>query len=810
MSDFNRETLGGGGDEQSSAIPSKELLKTYSCTKTDNTEMSGPNTESQNTIDTSDTYLTQNDNFKGLEKNIEPSGDDKNRISPLTAETGTTENSLNNSNARDAKNPYMRKIENSLSTVISSLKNMKSDRTTQIMNARNQKKRKFKSSFMAVYVGLLTAVGGFLYGYDTGMINSLLEMPYVKAHFTKDGRGYFTSEERALMTAILSLGTIFGSLFSPFVSDRYGRRFCMVWTLILIFNLGIILQIVSESFKLMLAGRFINGFGVGVISSIIPLFQAEVSPRWIRGSVISFYQWAITWGLLISSAISQGTRHMDAASCFQIPVGLQFIWTTALLLGLLSLPESPRFYVMKNDIDGAILSLSRYRRLTIDDEELIEELIEIKASHDYETDGGSISYLDCFRSSKGRAHQLKRMFTCISIQAFQQCSGINFIFYYGVNFFVGTGINESYLMSLITYAVNVVFTIPGILLVDKVGRRKLLIIGAAGMVVSNYVIAIVGVKTNTVIANKVMLAFVCLFIAFFASTWGPVVWVVTGELFSLSVRQKAVSLSATTNWLVNFLFAYLTPYLIDQGTHTTMLGTNIFFMWGSLNLAGLIVTIFFIYETKGLLLEEVDELYRRCSNPFNSAKMNIKISEANSVPNNVEPGISNEPYSFEMNNFTESGNTELGLNKANSKIDRSYTVNEANALTPMDYLNQWEERHQPDNILSDNIVRRIPNDNLPEFLTNSDDDGSSSIGGSDSDSGVSNDSNVDFSFNYALYGDDSHRHTTTTNNNNNNNNNDDDDDDDGGGGDVLYREYLEQFINDVNQRTGINLHPHQN
>ena len=608
--------------------------------------------------------------------------------------------------------------------VTTSLKNLAPDRDTQILNLKNRKYKKIKSSVMAIYVGLLAAVGGFLYGYDTGMVNGLLEMEYVKTNFSGNGIS-FSSKERAILTAIMSLGTFVGSLVAPLGSDRYGRKRCMIWTLLIIFSIGIILQICSEDFDLLLAGRFVTGIGVGVISSIVPLFQAEISPRWIRGSIISFYQWAITWGLMASSAITQGTRRMDDARSFRIPTGLQFAWSGVLLVGLLYLPESPRFYVMKNDLDGAIISLSRLRRLTVDDDELIEELVEIKASHDYELSDGDTSYLDCFRSSNGRVHQLLRMMTCFALQTFQQSSGINFIFYYGVNFFVGTGVPESYLMSFITYAVNVVFTLPGILLVDRLGRRKLLIIGALGMAVSNFIIAIVGLNTDSVISNKVMLAFVCLFIAFFASSWGPVVWVVTGELFSLSIRQKAVSLAATTNWVVNFVFAYSTPYIIDQGndTHGT-LGTNIFFLWGSMNMCALFVVVFFVYETKGLMLEEVNELYRRCPNAFGSQKMNSEILQIDmfqkengmygAVPDigmtsqdsTQKPGDSNHIDGIQYDDMT-----------MNSSI-RPYPTNNTHgdcSLSPMDYLKQWDEKQEKQRILSDNILTRQSN-TFPSFL----------------------------------------------------------------------------------------------
>ena len=738
-----------------------------------------------------------------------------NNLSELSTGNKNVNNSDDNNNNNDNSETNgiisKEKIRNRplIDTITNLIKNFFiKDREKQLRSIENMEKNKVKSSFIAVLVGLLTAIGGFLYGYDTGIVNGLMEMNYFKTHFSSNHHN-FTSSERAILTAILSLGTFTGSLIAPLFSDKYGRRFSMIITLLFILNIGIILQICSEIYGLLLAGRFLNGLGVGIVSSVVPLYQAEVSPSWIRGSIISMYQWAITWGLLVSSAISQGTRNMNNPKSFRIPIGLQFVWAFMLLIGFWFLPESPRYFVMKNDLDGAIISLSRFRRLSINDDELVEELIEIKASYDYEISNGKATYRDCFQSSDGRSKQLTRMLTCILIQACQQCSGINFIFYYGVFFFVGTGVDESYLMSLITYIVNVVFTIPGILLVDKIGRRKLLIIGALGMIVSNYVIAIVGLNTDSIVSNKVLLSFVCVFIAFFASSWGPVVWVVTGELFSLSIRQKAVSLAAGTNWIVNFVFAYSTPYIVDQGAHTGTLGTRIFFLWGSFNVLALMVTVLFVYETKGLMLEEVDELYRRCKYAYRSPEMNKEILRNEFYLDNNNNGDKTEDDNHNINHNHENnidGNDydndiikyNTGMTETGNNLQRYMTNN--SSLSPMEHLRIWEQRHQRDNILSDNILA-IHNDHYPsDELSDADNNevlNSSVDGESNDDIDIDID---DVDFNYALYGDD---HI----NNDENLQNYREDDDDNNNNDTAYHETLRAIIDDLSNQTGIDLHP---
>lgn len=481
------------------------------------------------------------------------------------------------------------------------------------------------SNEMAFLVGGFVAVGGFMYGYDTGLINSIRDMEYVRHQFAGD-HVEFTTKENSILTAILSVGTFFGAVFAPLLSDTLGRKFAIMIASFLVFVVGNICQIVSTRLKLFCIGRLITGLSIGIISVVVPLYQAESSPKKIRGAVISTYQWAITWGLLVSSAVSQGTHAKNSPLSYRLPIGLQFVWSIFLGMGMIYLPESPRFFVMKDDLEKAANSLARLRRMEPDDPRLIEELIEIKASHDYENSFGEYSIADCFTSDPSRPKQLKRILTGVAIQALQQCSGINFIFYYGINFFSKTGVSKSYIISLITYAVNVAFTIPGIILVERIGRRKILIFGGLIMGIANLIIGIVGVTTDSVVANKIMIAFVCLFIAAFAGSWAPVVWVYCGEIFPLSVRGQSVSITAATNWIVNFVFSYTTPYLIDTGAHTTALGTKIFFMWGGFNIIGVIIVYLTVYETKGLSLEQIDELYRSCPNAISSSKFKVKLS----------------------------------------------------------------------------------------------------------------------------------------------------------------------------------------
>jgi MFS family permease len=169
---------------------------------------------------------------------------------------------------------------------------------------------------------------------------------------------------------------------------------------------------------------------------------------------------------------------------------------------------------------------------------------------------GSGSYLDCFRASENRLRF--RVISGIFLQAFQQLTGINFIFYFGTTFFTNAGIHNPFLISIATSTVNVGMTLPGIWGVERFGRRRLLIVGAVGMTICELLVAIIGSTTSqsNQAAQSAEVALVCFYISFFAASWGPIAWVVTGEIYPLKIRAKAMSLSTASNWLWNWAIAY--------------------------------------------------------------------------------------------------------------------------------------------------------------------------------------------------------------------------------------------------------------
>jgi sugar porter (SP) family MFS transporter len=479
-------------------------------------------------------------------------------------------------------------------------------------------------SWPAIVIGMFVAFGGVLFGYDTGTISGILAMDYWRDQFStgyKDDKGHLdiTASQSSLVVSILSAGTFFGALGAAPIADWFGRRLALIISSG-VFTFGVILQTAATALPMFTAGRFFAGFGVGLISALIPLYQSETAPKWIRGVIVGSYQFAITVGLLLAAVVNNSTQKRNDTGSYRIPIAVQFAWAIVLVTGMFILPETPRYLIRSGKPEKAAKSLSKLRRLPVDHAAIQDELNEIHANHEHEMTLGKASYLDCFKGGIG-----KRLLTGCLLQGLQQLTGINFIFYYGTQYFKNSGITNPFVISMITSAVNVLSTLPGLYAIDKWGRRPLLFWGAIGMCVSQLLVAVLGTTTTgqdpvtgTLFskndsAQKASIAFVCIYIFFFASTWGPIAWVVTGEIFPLKVRAKALSMTTATNWLLNWAIAYSTPYLVNWGPGNANLQSKIFFIWFACCFLCIAFVWFMIYETKGLTLEQVDELYDEVS-----------------------------------------------------------------------------------------------------------------------------------------------------------------------------------------------------
>lgn len=291
------------------------------------------------------------------------------------------------------------------------------------------------------------AFGGILFGYDSGYINGVLGMPYFVTLYTgldphdpkfakgaKPGPDGFAlpSWQKSLIVSILSAGTFFGALMAGDIADFTGRRTTIILGC-LVFIVGVILQTASSGYGLLVAGRLIAGFGIGFVSAIIILYMSEISPKKVRGAIVSGYQFCITIGLLLASCVDYGTQNYTNSASYRVPIGLQMLWALILGMGLFLLPESPRYFVKRGKIDRAAEVLGRLRGQPRDSEFVQTELAEIVANHEYELQvvpQGSYfsSWLNCFKGSLfDQRSNLRRTILGTSLQMMQQWTGI---FYY--------------------------------------------------------------------------------------------------------------------------------------------------------------------------------------------------------------------------------------------------------------------------------------------------------------------------------------------------------------------------------------------
>ncbi|KAL0088824.1 hypothetical protein J3Q64DRAFT_1847520 [Phycomyces blakesleeanus] len=376
---------------------------------------------------------------------------------------------------------------------------------------------------------------------------------------------------------------------------------------------------------------FLDGFPpdatkiMGGPNIMVPLYQSEIAPPEIRGSLVSLQQLAVTFGILISFWIDYGTANLSTEAQWRIPLCLQLAIGLVLGVGILFFPHSPRWLMSVGKEEQALQVLSKLRRLPDHHPKVIKEwreikinvtfdkLVEIETYPDYVDAGTSgrfkifmMGYVELFR--KGMRN---RLFIACAIQFFQQFVGINALIYYAPKIFQSVGLTGSSVSLLATGVVGVInflMTIPTVLFLDMVGRKKMLMIASVGLSVSMIIVAIItGLYEddwpNHTAEGWVAVVFVYIFIANFAYSWGPIGWVIPSEIFPLRARAKAMSISTSANWMCNFIMGMITPPML-AGIHY---GTYVFL--AVFCVLSFLFTWFFIPETKGLSLEEMDNIF---------------------------------------------------------------------------------------------------------------------------------------------------------------------------------------------------------
>lgn len=288
------------------------------------------------------------------------------------------------------------------------------------------------------------------------------------------------------------------------------RRTCLIY--IILFMIGIAIECSAfTTYGQVCVGRAIAGLGVGCTSGLVPVFQAEAAPPAVRGLITGSFQLCVTLGIFLVNCMTYGTSKRSGDWTWRFPVGIQLIWAAILLVGFALCPESPRFLAGKNRWDEAKQNLARMRHLPIDDQAIAIEMEDIRLAKEEDDKRGNASYLECF-SMKNMI--LFRTMIGILIQIGQQVSGINFFFNYGTIFAGYAGIDNPYVFTIILSAVNVVMSFPGILLLDRIGRRPNLLFGCAIMFAGQICTGAVSTALpGDDQAGKALIFLCCLFVA---------------------------------------------------------------------------------------------------------------------------------------------------------------------------------------------------------------------------------------------------------------------------------------------------------
>lgn len=480
-------------------------------------------------------------------------------------------------------------------------------------------------------IAFFASFGGFEYGYQQGVLGQSLVMTRFKENFPSV---VDSDAAKGWLTSILQLGGIIGSLSAGVLGEIYSRKYTMFvaccWVI-----LGSYLYVgaTAGNASLLYAGRFFTGVGVGLFSGVGPLYNAELAAPEMRGLLVSFYQFATILGIMISFWVGYGSNYIGGTGetqsdlAWRIPSIIQGIPAVALAAGIWFMPFSPRWLVKKGRDEEALATLAWVRKLPQDHELVQVEYLEMKAEALFEErafakatpwlaerENTSVfmsqiaQYANCFRTMGN----FKRVCTAWLIMFFQQWSGIDAIIYYASNVFESLGLTGGTVALLATGVTGVVFiisTMPGMLIIDKVGRKPMLIVGSIVMLVSMVIVGVIVAKfrhdwPSHVAAGWTAVALIWVYIAGFGATWGPCSWTLVSEIFPLSIRAKGASIGAFSNWLNNFAIAFFVPPMLNAWAW----GTYIFF--AVFLLVGILWVWFFLPETKNASLEEMDRVFK--------------------------------------------------------------------------------------------------------------------------------------------------------------------------------------------------------
>ena len=440
-------------------------------------------------------------------------------------------------------------------------------------------------------------LAGVLFGYDQGVISGALDG--IKRDF------HVSTFLLEVITSWVTLGAMGGALVAGALADRLGRRVTII-VASLLFMLGALVEALAPGSLVLVAGRLIVGFGVGVASVAAPLYAAEMAPAHLRGRFVSLYQLAITIGIFIAYLVDYILSHYQG---WRAMLGVSAVPAILLIVAMVPLPDSPRWYMTAGRRADAARSLRK-----IEPSDHVDADLEKIATTLEEEARSAATWATVF------ATQWRRPLVIgVTLAVLQQFTGINAIIYYANQIFASAGFTSPDSQSLATLwaigAVNVVATFVAVAWVDRFGRRPLLFIGTTGMGLSLVVVGAMflrlgAVKSATTASHGptgeglITLVALVVFIACFAFSLGPVVWTVINEIFPSSVRGKAVAVATAANWFAAWVVSQFFLTLVGLIT-----STGVFWLFAFFCLVTFVFVRRMVPETKGKSLEQIQSMW---------------------------------------------------------------------------------------------------------------------------------------------------------------------------------------------------------
>lgn len=434
-------------------------------------------------------------------------------------------------------------------------------------------------SKLIIFSAVVAAMGGLLFGFDTAVISGAEKE--IQSLFNLSGFWH------GFTVAIALIGTVIGALIAAKPADKFGRKETLIAVAIL-YAVSALGCAFSNSWVAFIIFRFVGGIGVGASSVVGPMYIAEISPAKIRGRLVALFQFNVVFGILLAFLSNYLiAKHIDLDQ-WRYMLGAEAVPAVIFLLLLLFIPSTPRYLVLKGDREGA---LDLMKRLCYEDPTTM--LSEIEESM---VQSGSNEKL--FQKK-----YIKPIYLAIAIALFNQLSGINAIMYYAPRIFSMAGFAEESAMmqSVIIGFVNLIFTMMGLSIIDKVGRTKLLIVGSIGMVIS---LGLTAYSFSQGADGGFFTLFSLVgFIGFFAFSQGAVIWVYISEIFPSAVRAKGQTLGSFTHWFMAAVISWLFPMVAKYENG----GIVAFIMFAVAMLIQLFIVKGYFPETKGKSLEKIQQ-----------------------------------------------------------------------------------------------------------------------------------------------------------------------------------------------------------